>query len=322
MAVQKDGHVVYTQSWGEANIRSGEKNAPSHLFRIGSVTKQFTAAAILKLEEEGKLSVNDRAARYLSSYPAENLQVDDSHVTIHHLLTHTAGIPELEKTAFFKRNALRKEMTFDEKISAISSQPLVSKPGETFSYSNAGYELLGKIIEVTSQKSYDVYIKENFFLPHNLSQTGFVASASEQQKFSTGYFVYEGQKQTLNNWDEFKDRNVTMAKSSGSAFSTTADLLHWIERLHQPGTVLTSPTLEKLFTPNRRNYAYGWVVEERNGQKIHWHNGALSPLGYTSLLVYLPAKKLGLALLSNIDLSASDENLEIDILDLIANREP
>lgn len=164
--VVQDGEIVFANSYGMANLEHQVPNAVSTKFRIGSITKQFTAAAILQLQDRGLLDVQAPVATYLPDYP------NGDRITIHHLLTHTAGIPNLTSFPDYLE-WMKQSTTLDNLVARFQDLPLEFEPGEQFRYSNSGYTLLTQIIEQISGKSYADYLQTQLFAPLGLENTGY-----------------------------------------------------------------------------------------------------------------------------------------------------
>jgi CubicO group peptidase (beta-lactamase class C family) len=158
--VAKNNKVLYRKAFGYANLELDVKLQPDHIFRIGSITKQFTAAAILKLEEEGKLSLQDVITKFIEDYPTHGHTI-----TIEHLLTHTSGIKSYTSMKEWDAEMHKKDFSPEEMINFFKKEPMDFAPGEEFLYNNSGYFLLGYIIEKASGKTYEEYLKDTFFEP-------------------------------------------------------------------------------------------------------------------------------------------------------------
>lgn len=154
--VAKNGKSIYRKAFGKSNIELDVDMLPDNVFQIGSMTKQFTAVAIMMLEEQSKLNVNDAVSKYIPDYPNGN------NITIHHLLTHTSGIKDFTKMKSIMRIA-RKDMVPKELIDFFKDEPVDFKPGEKFEYNNSGYVVLGYIIELVTGNTYESFIETNIF---------------------------------------------------------------------------------------------------------------------------------------------------------------
>jgi len=301
VVVVDEGREVLRKAYGPANRDTKAPNQPDTIFRIGSVSKQFTAAAVLALAAEGKLAVTDEASKYFPEYPPENLTKDGASVTLHHLLAHTSGIADPYATSFFAKAAWRRPIDPQELIDAAKSLPLTTKPGESFAYSNYGYLLLARIVEKVSGKTFEAYLKERFFAPLGMTDTGTRMPSSLAARAAVGYEkAKDGTFTSLADDPAFRDPDCTLAFGAGQVYSTVADLAKW-DRALETDTALPAAQRALLFTPNLSDYAYGWVVEQKSGVTMQWHNGSLAPLGFTSLVVRVPSKQRFVAYLTNLD---------------------
>lgn len=297
------GQTVLEKAYGLADRDAKTPNTKDGIYRLGSVTKQFTAAAILALAEDGKLSTDDPVTKLLPELPRENFSKDGVDVTLHHLLSHTSGIGDARSTSWFKAHAWFKKIDPKEYVAVGGALPMRRKPGTKFEYSNWAYYLLGLVVERVSGKPIATFMKERFFDRLGMKDTAVLRSsmsAAQQARIPHGYEAGKlGGFDTMDDTPRFVDRDMTMSFGSGQILSTVADLAKW-DRALAAKKVL--PKLQdRLFTPVLDDYAYGWIVETKNGVPIQWHNGALSPLGFTSLIVRVPSKDRFVAYLANLD---------------------
>lgn len=292
--VAKDGEILYQNGYGYANIGHRAEVTPETKFRIGSISKQFMAAAILKLQQEGKLSVKDKLSKFLPDYPRGD------EVTLHHLLTHTSGIHSYTgKPDFMKTVTV--EITTEELVDSFKDDKFDFDPGEKQSYCNSGYFLLGHIVEKVSGKSLGDYLKETFFDPLNMKETGIHRWSLVLDHEATGYSYVAGKVQKAQNWD------MSRAGGAGALYSTVGDLYRWNKALFNKEVVKES-SLKAAFTPAKLNngetargmgggYGYGWSIGEIRGLKLIAHGGGLN--GFSSHLMRLPEKKLTVTVLAN-----------------------
>ncbi|MEO7992652.1 MAG: serine hydrolase, partial [Chryseolinea sp.] len=216
--VSKDGKVVYKKGFGYANIEKKELIKTDTKFRIGSITKQFTAVAILKLQEEGKISVTDKLSKFLPDFPRAG------EVTIHHLLTHTSGIHSYtSKPEFITR--VTSPITEEALIAFFKNDPYDFNPGEKWLYNNSAFFILGHIIGKVSGKPYGQYLNETFFVPLHMTNTGVHSSTLNLQNEAKGYTKENGQYTMATNWD------MSWAGGAGALYSTVEDLAIWNEAI-------------------------------------------------------------------------------------------
>ena len=227
--VAKDGNVLYRKGFGYADIKNKIPVTPDTKFRIGSVTKQFTAAAILKLQENNLLSVNDKLSKFIPDFPRGD------EVTIHQLLTHTSGIHSYTgKDDFIDK--VTKTISPDSLVNLIKKDPYDFNPGEKWQYNNSGYFLLGYIISKVSGKPYAQYLKETFFDPLHMENTGIHYAGIKLENEAKGYSRNNNKYEEALNWD------MSWAGGAGAIYSTVDDLLKWNQALYG-GKVLNEKSL-------------------------------------------------------------------------------
>jgi CubicO group peptidase (beta-lactamase class C family) len=305
VVVVDGGKTVMVKGYGAADRKTGRKNAEDTIFRIGSITKQFTASAVLALYDDGKLSVNDPVSKYIPEYPKENLTKDGVEVTLHHLLSQSSGMPDGRSTSYFKDNAWLRPIDKQKELEAAMVLPLARKPGEAFEYNNYNYFVLGLVVERVSGKAWDAFLRERFFDPLGMKDTGAFLPAASAPRAAVGYYDSGGKRIAFADNVGFGDPDVTLAFGSGQIHSTVLDLAKW-DRALASGAVLKLGSRTLLFSPNLGSYGYGWVIEQKSNVTIEWHNGALSPLGFSALIVRVPSKDRCVAFASNLDYSLTD----------------
>ena len=253
--VARDGIVLLDQGYGSANLEWDIPNVPTAKFRLGLVTKQFTAACILLLEEHGKLKLDVPVKTYLPDAPPTW-----DKVTIFNLLTHTSGIPSF--TEFPDYNATQAIPTTPEKLVArFRDKPLNFQPGEKWEYSNSGYVLLGYLIEEVSGQSYSQFVQDNVFTRLGMKDSGYDSNAIVLSHRSSGYTPDGGK---ILNADYVA---MSIPFSAGALYSTTEDLLRWEQGL-MGGELLSPGSLQKMTTPYQHDYAFGVAVRTENGRKV------------------------------------------------------
>lgn len=283
--VAKDGAVIFERSSGFANVEWQVPNAADTKFRIGSLTKQFTAAAVLLLEERGKLKVEDLIAPLIPSAPESW-----KNITLHQLLNHTSGIPDFSNLPE-QRVRQRSPATPEQIVRTFRDLPLEFEPGEKFKYSNSGYILLAFIIERVSGQSYQAFLRENIFVPLAMKDTGYDSNTTLLPKRAAGYVSGPGGLANAPYVD------MDHPYGAGGLYSTTHDLLRWTTALFG-GRVLTATALQKMITPGRNDNAYGLVVGAVKGRKLIRHGGTIE--GFSSHLSYDPESKLTVVVLANV----------------------
>jgi CubicO group peptidase (beta-lactamase class C family) len=290
--VAQDGKILLERGYGFANLEWQVPNSPTTKFRLGSITKQFTAASILLLEERGKLKVDDPVKKYIPDAPAAW-----DKVTIFHLLTHTSGIPSF--TGFPDYASTKATPTTPEKLVArFRDKPLEFEPGEKWNYSNSGYVLLGYLIEKISGQSYAEFVQQNIFTPLGMKDSGYDSNSTVIPNRAAGYTHSKDGPVNSGYVD------MTIPFSAGALYSTTEDLLRWEQGLFG-GKVLKPESLAKMTTPFKQDYAFGLGIMANNGHKMIWHNGGIE--GFNTSLAYYPDDKLVVAVLANLNGPFADQ---------------
>lgn len=289
--VARGKQVILAQGYGLADAEHKVPNTPATRFRIGSVTKQFTAMAIMQLAQEGKLGLNDPICKWLEKCPTAWAPI-----TIHHLLTHTSGIPNF--TNFDDYRATRALPSPPARtIERFSTKPLDFPPGTSFRYSNSGYVLLGVVLEKAAGKPYEEVLRERIFQPLGMSSTGYDHSEVVLENRARGY---TREKTSVVN-AAFIHMSIPFA--AGALYSTVEDLHRWSEALSTE-KLLPVPALERLFTPEKEDYAYGWIVSRQKERKKIWHNGGID--GFGSNITRFPEIGLTVIVLSNQETALVD----------------
>jgi CubicO group peptidase (beta-lactamase class C family) len=299
--VARNGAVVLDKSYGLADRQKNIPITPQTKFPIGSITKQFTAMAVLMLQEQGKLNVQDGICNYLEKCPEAWKPV-----TIHQLLTHTSGIPDpLE--AFWTQD-ISSPAPLEQMIADAAAKPLEFQPGAKFSYNNTGYDLLGKIIENVSSQTYGIFLQEHIFQPLSMSNTSFDPN---QHDLAIGY-----KDQTGKIANPF---NLWVAFSAGALYSTVEDLYLWDQALYTE-KLAPQKDLDTMFTPytslpdtGGMGYGYGWTIGTDHQHRFVGHEGLA--YGYRSLILRYPDDHVTIIILSN------QENVDPSIIaSSIANK--
>jgi len=295
--VARDGQVIYRKAFGMADLELNVPMRPEMVFRIGSITKQFTAIAILQLMEQGKLSLQDQITKYIPDYPMHGHSI-----TIEHLLTHTSGIKSYTNVPEFE-SMVRTDMTPEEVIEKIKPLPMEFAPGTKWNYNNSGYFLLGYIIEKVSGLKYAEYLQENFFVPLGMTSTLYGDDTRIVMNRASGY--QPGGNGTVN----ADYMSMTIPYSAGSIMSTVDDLYKW-NRALLGLKLVKKETLEKAWTGYRladgedTHYGYGWFMSEIQGSPTIEHGGGIN--GYLSASIYLPREDVFVALFSNNNAKAPE----------------
>ena len=306
--ISSHGRPLLAEGYGLADRERGIRWTPGTVSTVGSITKQFTGAAILKLEERGQLSVGDSIAKHLDGVP-----LDKRAITVHHLLTHSSGIVDLkglgdwdpiEREAFVRR---------------VMAQPLASPPGEKYEYTNAGYSLLGAIVERLSDASYEQFLREHLFHPMGMYETGYVLPHWGDGRMAQGY-------RRGTRWGTVLERPLAAdgpywaLRANGGIHTTAYDMLRWAEALTS-GKALSPASMKKYWTPHISEggdtyYGYGWVVMEApGGVDVITHNGG-NGIHFADVAI---APESGLALFLQTNVAAEFPEAEL-LLERIALR--
>jgi CubicO group peptidase (beta-lactamase class C family) len=289
--VAKNGIPVYQKAIGKANVEHSDDLTPASVFQIGSMTKQFTAIAILMLEEQGKLNVSDAINVYIPDYP------NGDHITIHHLLTHTSGIKDFTKMKSIKDIA-QKEMTPKMMVDFFKNESPDFLPGDKWDYNNSGYVVLGYIIELASGEPYEDFIKNKIFKIAGMYHSKYASDRAIIYDRANGYHKKES------GYVNKTSINYSVPFSSGAIMSTTQDMLKWQNALNQ-NLLLKNENNVKAFRKYKLNngdeftYGYGWHIKDVNGIPTREHGGSI--FGYKSMAVYIQSEDIYVIGLSNCD---------------------
>lgn len=288
--VEKGGKVVLRKGYGLANVEHDIPVKPETVFALGSVTKQFTAAAILLLEERGKLSVEDELTKYLPDYPTHGKKV-----TLEHLLTHTSGIPSYTGMPEWLPRR-REDLTVEQLLGLFKERPFEFEPGTKWAYDNSGYALLGAVIEKVSGTTYERFVEDEIFKPLGMSRSLYNSWSDIVPNRAAGY------DPAGDGWANTDYLSMTSPYAAGALLSTLDDLARWDEALAGE-TLLKRASIERMFTPYRlasglsTRYGYGWAVQELGGRKVLEHNGGIN--GFTCDVLRIPQEGIFVAVLTN-----------------------
>jgi CubicO group peptidase (beta-lactamase class C family) len=291
--VAQNGKVLFEKGYGLADVAHSAGFTPDTKSRIGSITKQFTASAILKLQEQGKLNVQDKLSKYFPDFPRGD------EVTLHQLLTHTSGIRSYtDKPGFIDK--VTSPVEPDALIKSFQNDPYDFDPGKKWHYDNSGYFLLGRIVEKVSGQSYGDFLRKNFFEPLGMTNTGVHRFGLALEHEALGYQFSGAAFTNALNWD------MSWAGGAGALYSTVDDLFRWNEGVFS-GKVLKDASLKAAWTPVKteenkdddsgNGYGYGWASAHTRGAQEISHGGGLN--GFSSYLLRLPRENFTVAILAN-----------------------
>ncbi len=302
VAVARGETLVYSKAHGFAELEHAVPANDETMFRIGSVTKQFTAAAILKLAERGKLAIDDPLTRFLPNYPTHGHEI-----TLRHLLTHTSGIPSYTELGPSWEELKTKQLSDAEMVALWQDKPLEFAPGERWKYCNSGYYLLGMVIEKASGLGYAEFLREAFFDPLQLARTRYDSSEELLLNRAQGY-AYEQERF----WNDAA-LDMRQPGAAGGLVSSAGDLVRWQLALLS-GRALAPESYEEMKLPfllasgKETNYGMGLQLDTLAGKSCVWHGGGIN--GFNSVLMYFPDGALSIAVISN------SERLRADALGL------
>ena len=308
--IAKSGEIVLHNAYGQANIELDVPMDRQMVFEIGSITKQFTAMAILMLMEQGKLKLNNPASKYLVDYP------NGDRITIHNLLTHTSGITRTIKQNPWNETVRKKDFEPLEFIDYFKSEPMVSEPGELFAYNNFGYIILGVIIEKVSGRTYEEFIETGIFQRLGMKRSYFGKDYELVQRRAYGY------EKDIDTFRNATYESLSQAYSAGGLMSTVHDLYLWNNAIHSNRVVNESSknlafTNHELNDGSKINYGYGWFIDDINGSGTYEHAGGVH--GFRTNVIYLPKEDVFVATFSNC--SCKDpRNISTEITALLIGR--
>jgi CubicO group peptidase (beta-lactamase class C family) len=283
--VAQKGTVLYQKGFGYKNAEEKTMNMDSSIFQIGSITKQFTAAIIMQLQQEKRLSVKDKLSKYFSGF------ANGEKITIEHLLTHTSGIYNYTNDTVLMKSDVTRHYSADEMVGMFKNYKADFEPGTKWNYSNSGYSLLGYIIEKVEKKPYEKVVRHRILQPLGMTSSGFDFTHLKSYHKTKGYFA-------------ISDAAVipapivdsTIAYAAGALYSTVGDLYKWEKAIYSD-KILQPSSWKAVFTPFMNNYGYGWAIDTLFGKAITAHSGGIH--GYASYLLRFPEAQLAVIVLDN-----------------------
>lgn len=287
--VARKNVILYKKAFGYKNLESKIPLVTTDRFQIGSNTKQFVAAALLKLQEEGRLDLNDSVIQYLPQYK-DKIRAD---ITIKDVLNHTSGITNFtDRKEFWENVEPEKFLTLDDLIEFTLNYPLDFEPRSKWKYSNSGYIIAGKILEVLTGESWDQYIKKAFLIPMNMNDTGY------ESRFDSVSEVYPHIKDEKGEIVPFKGLNLTWALSAGAMYSTVDDLFKWTS-IYTDSPLLNEASKTEMQTPFKEYYGLGILIRPYQND-LHINHGGRT-VGFVSQISYLKKAGLSVIKLDNTD---------------------
>ncbi len=307
-----NGKIVLENGYGLADAESGRAQTPATVFSVGSITKQFTAAGIMKLVQEKKLAVTDKLSNYFPQVP-----VDKKDITLHQLLTHSAGFPPALGDDYEK-------VTAEEFSSLAFKTPLSFAPGDQYDYSNVGYSLLGIIIEKVTGMGYEKFLNEKLFKPSGMSQTGYLIPGFSKEQLATGYRDNVRWGTALDRpW--LNDGPGWHLRANGGMLSTVGDMYKWYLALKNNMVLAMEQTnmmFMKHIAENPKgisHYGYGWVLQDFGGKKFVWHNGGNGV--YNAYMAFALEEDLCVIVSSNTSNIISDK-IGIELFRIFSGKQP
>jgi CubicO group peptidase (beta-lactamase class C family) len=308
--VAENGKVIYKKGQGLANMEWNIPNTPETRFRLGSITKQFTAALIMQLVDQGKIKLDAKVSDYLPDYRKDI----GEKVTVHQLLNHTSGIPSYTGLPGFLTEVSRDPYTVPEFIKKYVSNNLEFEPGSKFAYNNSGYFLLGAIIEAVTGKTYEQALKEKLLDPLGMKNTGYDHQATILHHRASGY------QKTANGYTNAPYLDMSLPYAAGAMYSTVEDLYLWDQALYTD-RVVSAQSKELMFKPYLSNYAYGWFIStvslgsEKESVPRIAHGGGIN--GFNTVIVRFPAQKHLIVLLDNTSQGRNLGSIEKELTNIL-----
>jgi CubicO group peptidase (beta-lactamase class C family) len=342
LAVVKDDQIIFARGFGSRNLKENLPATPETLYGIGSCTKSFTALAIMQLVERGKLDVNDPVSKHLPQFKLKGK--NDRQITIHHLLTHSSGIPNLGTAEIL----IRRIADLGEYFMPLSSvedfflhingaqEEITVEPGERFYYFNEGYTLLGMIVERLSGMSYENYVQENILKPLKMNRSTFDKEKFEKDPDVMVPYIVEVKESEIKAIPSVFP-SEKFVNAAGGLLSSVAELAHYLIANMNGGIfentrILNATLLSQMFKPyiktgyywlfnEEAKYGYGWMITENFfGHKIIEHGGNTG--SSSAELAFIPDQKIGVAVASNADAGGLTGLISVAVIALMLGKEP
>ncbi|MEM6702689.1 MAG: serine hydrolase domain-containing protein [Acidobacteriota bacterium] len=311
VALAYDGNILLEEGYGTIEVEHDVATNAESIFRIGSITKQFTAALVMKQVESGKIGLDDPISKFVD-YPTQGKEV-----TVRHLLTHTSGIKSYTGLGAEWIKTVPLEMTHEELLGLVDDLPFDFDPGTKYRYNNTGYYLLGVILEEVSGKSFAELLAEEITDPLELTRTRYGSNGDIIRNRAQGYEFRNGE---LANDDLI---GMSQPGAAGAMLSTAGDLLRW-QRALRAGQVVSAKSYEQMITPytlsdgESTDYGFGLSMDEADGLRRVQHGGGIN--GFNSMLAHFPDTGVGVAVISNSN-GFRASNLARDIARAVHDRE-
>lgn len=306
--VARNGQVILEKGYGNKNFTNASLNDANTIYQVASITKQFTSTVILKLVESHKLSLTDRLTKFYPQYP------NGDSITIFHLLTHTAGIPNYTLDSAFMKDVVRasaKPLNFSEALMRYNRADFA--PGTRWRYSNQGYMLLGGIIQQVTHISWYEAVRNYIFRPLHMDNSGFDFANLRSSDKATGYYSYPSKS----NGEVAPIIDSAEPFSAGCIYSTVGDLYKWHEGL-QHYTIVSRASLEQAYTPFRDHYGFGWVIDSLFDKRVVSHSGDID--GFKTNIARITDDDVCIILLNNIEDEEMRGQITRDILAVLYDK--
>lgn len=288
--VAVDGKPVLRKGYGMADVEKGVKVTPDMIFRVASITKQFTAVCVLQLVQQGKVALDDPITKHVPGFDTRGKTI-----TVENLLSHTSGLPNYTTTSDYDKGMTR-DLKPAEILELVAGKPLEFEPGASFRYSNTNYVLLGMLIEKVSGRTYAENIETSIAKPLGLADTRYSRNDARTPRHARGY-----DQESSGRWVPMKPLSMSQPYAAGAIESTVDDLAKWTQALTD-GKAVDSKLLQGAWTPHKptagpSDYGYGWFIRTESGERWIGHNGGIN--GFMSASIWIPEKKVFVAILSN-----------------------
>jgi CubicO group peptidase (beta-lactamase class C family) len=301
----RKGTPIVAKGYGLANAEWDIPNTPRTKFRLGSITKQFTSMAVMQLQQQGRLKVQDPICQYLAPCPDAWKAI-----TIHHLLTHTSGIPSYTNPPSYPATMMVPK-TVDQMVAGFRDLPLEFEPGSQFKYDNSGYFLLGVLVEKVTGQTYERVLRDQIFTPLGMRDSGYDNTAQILSMRASGY---SRQGADVTNAPYL---DMVQPFAAGALYSTVEDLLKWDQALYTE-QLLPAAAKSAMFTPFKGDYAYGWQAPAPSpqtfGRKQLAHGGGIN--GFSTMIIRLPDENVTSLVLSNVQ-QAQTSRIARDLLAIL-----
>lgn len=306
LVVQRNGQVVYAKGYGYASLEQAIPATTGQRFQIGSITKQFVAAAVMLLVEDGKMALDDKISTYLGAVPPEWQAI-----TVRHILTHTSGLPQDVANAVYDQSVSHGAYSSAQMLAILATYKPVTEPGKVYSYSNIGYEVMGLIVEKASGMFFGDYIQQRIFTPLGMSTARAIGFGS-RSGVASGYVMKDGKPAPLVIEGLPAGQQSWYLTGAGGIEMSAADLAKWDASLATE-KILKKSSLDQIWTPGALvqagegysiRYGLGWFLSDYNGHPKVYHSGGM-PAFTTDYLRYT-SDKLSVIVLTNLGDGASD----------------